>query len=255
MTYRPGMHTDQIALQLYTVRRLATDDLPRTLAAVAAAGYRSVEVAGLPPTDAADLARLLDDAGLSAVAAHESIEALRRDWEAVADRLAAIDCTRAIVPWLPEEERQTVDGVRRFAGDLAEFGGHLGGRGIRLGYHNHAFEFAPLEATTVWAVLLETLPPEIEIELDVYWAAIGGRDPVAEIEATAGRVRLLHMKDRARGPDPHDEPPGAGDLPFPAIVAAGRAAGVEWYIVEQDEPRDALADIARGRRYLETLAD
>ena len=119
------MHADQIALQLYTVRRLAADDLPRTLAAVAAAGYRSVEVAGLPPTDPADLARLLDDAGLSAIAAHDSVESLRRDWEAVADRLAAIDCTRAIVPWLPEEERQTVDGVRRFAGDLAEFGGHL----------------------------------------------------------------------------------------------------------------------------------
>ncbi len=50
MAYRPTMQTDQIALQLYTVRRLAADDLPGTLAAVAAAGYRSVEVAGLPQT-------------------------------------------------------------------------------------------------------------------------------------------------------------------------------------------------------------
>ena len=43
MAYRPEMQTDQIALQLYTVRRLAADDLPGTLAAVAAAGYRSVD--------------------------------------------------------------------------------------------------------------------------------------------------------------------------------------------------------------------
>ena len=64
-----------------------------------------------------------------------------------------------------------------FAGNLAE-------RGIRLGYHNHAFEFAPLERTTVWAILLAELPAEVELELDVYWAAVGGRDPLAEIVAS-----------------------------------------------------------------------
>ena len=255
MAYRPSMLTDPAALQLYTVRRLAADDLPGTLAAVAAAGYRSVEVAGLPQTTASELARLLDDAGLTAIASHESVEGLRRDWEAVADRLAAIGCARAIVPWLPEEERQTIDGVRRFAGDLAGFAGHLAGRGIRLGYHNHAFEFAPLETTTVWQILLAELPPEVELELDVYWAAVGGRDPVAEINAVADRLRLLHMKDRAPGREPHDAPPGQGDLPFPAIVSAARDVGVEWYVVEQDEPQDAIADIALARRYLETLAD
>jgi sugar phosphate isomerase/epimerase len=255
MTYRQRMRTDQIALQLYTVRRIAADDLPGTLDAVAAAGYRAVEVAGLPELPLGELARRLDDAGLTAIAAHESIEALRRDWKGVADRLAAMDCPRAIVPWLPEEERRTADDVRRFAADLSVYAGRLAGRGIGLGYHNHAFEFSPLEDTTVWAILLAELSPEVELELDVYWAAVGGRDPVAEIAATADRVRLLHMKDRAGGTEPHDAPPGEGDLPFPAIVSAARAAGVEWYIVEQDEPRDALDDVARARGYLETLAD
>jgi sugar phosphate isomerase/epimerase len=103
MAYRPTMRSDQIALQLYTVRRLAANDLPGTLAGVAAAGYRSVEVAGLPDRSAPELARLLGDAGLTAIASHESIESLRRDWEAVADRLATLGCPRAIVPWLPEE--------------------------------------------------------------------------------------------------------------------------------------------------------
>ena len=77
---------------------------------------------------------------------------------------------------------------------------------------------------------------------------------MTEIDAIADRVRLLHMKDRAPGAEPHDAPPGDGDLPFPALVAAARKAGVEWYIVEQDAPRDPLDDIVRARRYLETLA-
>jgi sugar phosphate isomerase/epimerase len=106
----------------------------------------------------------------------------------------------------------------------------------------------------VWDVLLGELVPEIEIELDVYWAAVGGRDPVAEIEATAGRVRLLHMKDHTAGSEPHDAPVGEGTLPMPAIVDAARAAGVEWYIVEQDEPQAPLDDVTRSLRYLESLA-
>ena len=248
------MRTDQIALQLYTLRRLAADDLPATLEAVAAAGYRSVEVAGMPAMPPGELARRLEDAGLSALAAHEPIEALRRDWEGVADRLGEISCPRAIVPWMPEEDRRTADGVHRFAAELAGYARRLADRGIRLGYHNHAFEFAPFADTTVWAILLAGLPAEVELELDVYWAAVGGRDPVREIEAVSDRVRLLHMKDRAPGPEPRDAPPGDGDLPFPAIVTAGRAAGIEWYVVEQDDPKDALDDILRARRYLETLA-
>lgn len=254
MAYRQRMRTDQIALQLYTLRRLAADDLPGTLAAVSAAGYRSVEVAGLPETSPVELARLLDDAGLSAIAAHQSIEELRRDWEAVADRLAIIGCPRIVVPWLPEEDRRTADGARGFAAELADFAARVGDRGIRLAYHNHSFEFAPLEDTTVWDVLRAELPPEVELEIDVYWAAVGGRDPVAEIDANADRVRLLHMKDRAPGTEPHDLPAGEGNLDFPAIVDAGRAAGVDWYIVEQDEPADPLDDIVQARVYLETLA-
>jgi len=248
------MRTDQIALQLYTVRRLAATDLPGTLAAVANAGYSAVELAGLPATPPAELSRLLGGAGLQVVASHESIDALRQDAAGVAERLSALDCPRAVVPWMPEQDRKTADDVRRFAAELATFAEAFGDGGIRLGYHNHAFEFGQLAGRTIWDLLLGALPAAVEIELDVHWVAAGGRDPVAEIRAVGDRVRLLHMKDRTAGPEPRDAPPGEGTLPFPAIVEAARAAGVEWYVVEQDEPRHPLEDIASGRRYLETLA-
>jgi sugar phosphate isomerase/epimerase len=254
MTYRHRMQHDQIALQLYTVRRLAADDLPGTLRAVAAAGYQAVELAGLPQTGPGELARLLGETGLRVVAAHEGIEALREDADTVADRLAEVGCPRVIVPWMPDADRETVDDVRRFAAALGGFARRFAERGVRLGYHNHNFEFAPLGVSTIWDILLAELPPEVDLELDVYWAAVGGRDPVMEIDAAAGRVRLLHMKDLAAGQEPHDAPAGEGILPFPAIVEAARSAGVEWYIAEQDEPRDPLDDAARAFQYLESLA-
>jgi sugar phosphate isomerase/epimerase len=248
------MRLDQIALQLYTVRALAAADLAATLGAVAAAGYRSVELAGLPDTAPHELARLLTETGLAAIASHESIERLRVDPTAVADRLDVLGCDRAVVPWIPEEDRRTGDDVLRFAAEVGVLARTFGDRGIRLAYHNHDFEFAPLDGTTVWDILLAELPAEVELELDVYWASVGGRDPVTEIRANADRVRLLHMKDRLGGPEPHDAPAGQGTLAFPEIVDAGRAAGVDWYVAEQDDPHDAVADISTAARYLESLA-
>ena len=247
------MRLDQIALQLYTVRALAQTDLTGTLRAVAAAGYRSVELAGLPETAPHELARLLAEAGLRPVASHEGIERLRADPVAVADRLGVLGCDRAVVPSIPDQDRRTVDDVRRFAAELGVLAREFADRGIRLAYHNHDFEFAPLEGTTVWDILRTEFPAEVELELDVYWASVAGRDPVTEIRANADRVRLLHMKDSVGGAEPHDAPAGQGILAFPEIVEAGRAAGVDWYIGEQDEPHDAVADIATAARYLESL--
>ncbi len=248
------MRVDQIALQLYTLRRLAAVDLAGTLRAVAEAGYRAVELAGLPAARPGELAALLNELELQVIASHENIDSLRDDADAVADRLVEVNCPRVIVPWIPEAERRTADDVRRFAEALGGFSRRLAKRGIGLGYHNHSFEFAPLEGTTVWDILLAELSPEIELELDVYWVSVGGRDPLEEIIATAKRLRLIHIKDRAPGTETRDAPAGEGILPIPEIVLEARAAGVEWYIVEQDEPREPLEDVSRAFRYLESLA-
>jgi sugar phosphate isomerase/epimerase len=244
------MRPDQIAVQLYTLRAETARDLPGTLRKVSAAGYRAVELAGLPPIEPEALRDLLAMAQLRPIASHESLESLRGDLDAILDRMTVVGCPRVIVPWLPDAERSTAAGVRRLAGELGAIARAGSGRGIALGYHNHAFEFAPLDGTTVWDVFLDVLPLEVELEIDVYWAAIGGRDPVEVIRGAGERVRLLHMKDMAGSPDRGDVTPGDGILPWREIVAAGTERGVEWYVVEEDNPRDAITEIARGRDYL-----
>lgn len=248
------MRQNQIALQLYTVRELAAQDLPGTLRKVSEAGYRAVELAGLPTMAPEALRDLLDTEGLQPVASHEPLESLRLDLEAVLDRISVLGCPRVVVPWLPAAERSTPNGVRGLAHELGRIAEACASRGIRLGYHNHDFEFAALDGTTVWAVLLDELPPDIDLELDVYWAAIAGRDPVELIRGLDERLRLLHMKDMASGSGREDVAPGDGILSWPQIVEAGRDRGVEWYVVEQDNPRDAIAEITRGLGYLRGLA-
>ena len=254
MTYGCPMRPDQLAVQLYTLRDLAAADLAGTLRAVAGAGFRAVELAGLPAIEAAPLRDLLAAEDLTPVGSHESLERLRADLEGVIERMTVVGCPRIIVPWMPEADRTDVAGVRRLAAELGRMAAICSEREIRLGYHNHAFEFEPLDGTTVWEVLLDNLPPGIELELDVYWATVAGRDPLTVIGGAGDRMRLLHMKDMAPGPERGDVAPGDGILPWAEIVAAATRQGVAWYIVEEDNPRDAIAEITRGRTYLEEFA-
>ena len=248
------MRKDQIAVQLYTVRGLAERDLEGTLRAVSGAGYRSVELAGLPRMTAEALRDALQAAQLEPVASHEGLEGLRQDLDDVLNRMVVVGCPRIVVPWLPVADRLDRDGVRQVAHEIGRIAARCGERGIRVGYHNHDFEFAPLDGTTVWDVLLDELPADVDLELDVYWATIGGRDPVELIRGLGERVRMLHMKDMAPGSGREDVPPGDAILAWPEIVAAGTSRDIEWYVVEEDNPRDAIAEIARGRAYLSGLA-
>lgn len=248
------MRQDQIAVQLYTVRELAAKDLPGTLRKVSQAGYRAVELAGLPTIAPEALRDLLATERLQPVASHESLENLRLDLDAVLDRMTVLSCPRIVVPWLPAAERSSADSVRRLAQELGRIAEACASRGIRLGYHNHDFEFAALDGTTVWAVLLDELSPDIDLELDVYWAAFADHDPVELMRGLDGRLRLLHMKDMAPGSGREDVAPGDGILAWPEIVKAGTERGVEWYVVEEDNPRDAIDEITRGLGYLRGLA-
>lgn len=255
MTYGCGaMRPDQIAVQLYTVRAETARDLAGTLREVSAAGYRAVELAGLPPVPPEALRDLLAEEQLQPVASHESLESLRADLGAVLGRMSVVGCPLVIVPWMPEAERSTSADVKRLATELGEIARACADRGIRLGYHNHAFEFAPLDGTTIWDVLLDGLPPEVELEVDVYWAAIGDHDPAEVIRSAGDRVGLLHMKDVAAGSDRGDVTPGDGILPWADIVAAATEHDVAWYVVEEDNPKDAFAEIARGLTFLRALA-
>jgi sugar phosphate isomerase/epimerase len=249
-----AMRPDQIAVQLYTLRELAAEDLPGTLRAVSGAGFGAVELAGLPPVEAAALRDLLMAEGLTPVGSHESLDRLRADLDGVIDRMTVIGCPRIVVPWLPEADRRSPADVRRVAGELGRMATACEDGGLRLGYHNHAFEFEPLDGTSVWGVLVDELPPNVDLELDVYWAAIGGRDPVELIDGLDDRLRLLHMKDVAASPERNDVAPGDGILPWPAIVSAATKRGVDWYVVERDDPTDAVTQVARGRAHLLGLA-
>lgn len=238
-----------LALQLYTLRDQLQADLEGTVRRLAEIGYDTAEIVA---ATRADVVPVLREHGIRPVSAHVSLDLLATP-EATVAELAEIGCEYAVLASLPAGHRQSVAAVREAAATLGAAAPVAAAQGLRIGYHNHAFEFDPLEGTTIFEVLVQETDPAVFFELDVYWLARAGVDPAARIRALAGRVPLLHVKDVADDEAHSFAPVGTGVLDWAGILGAAREAGTEWYIVEQDQSDDPLVDVATALRNLRSM--
>lgn len=246
-----------LALQLYTVRDETARDFAGTLKRVAALGYTAVEFAGYGGLSAQGMRDLLAETGLQALSSHVPLNQLEEQFEQELEFCTTIGCSYIILPWLAPELRDK-NGLARVAAILNRLGGECKARGITLGYHNHNFEFEAVSAndsTFLLDYLLEnTDPAAVALELDTYWAAYAGVDPVNYLGRYKGRVPLVHLKDMLPEPDRSFTEVGAGTLPISAIVEAARASGAQGYIVENDQPSiPSLESAERSLRFLRAL--
>jgi sugar phosphate isomerase/epimerase len=243
-----------IALQLYTLREQAKEDFAGTLREVAAAGYEAVEFAGYGDMDTAALRALIDELGLEAVSSHVGYQRFQREPDAVIDELQTLGCGYVIVPGLPQEVRN-VDSVPALVEQFNTWGEQCRAARLRFGYHNHAWEFAPLGDSTMFDLLAAGTDPNlVDLQIDVFWALVGRRDPVALVESNVGRVPTLHAKELAKPGEELDTTIGDGVTDWPKLLPAATAAGTEWLIVEQeDDIANAYRDIRRSLANLQAM--
>jgi sugar phosphate isomerase/epimerase len=247
---------DSLGVQLYTVRDRMRQDVSATLRDVADVGYREVETAGLFDLSAEQFRAALDDAGLISPAGHIPIDAVRQQPAAVLATTRVLGQEWVVVPWLDEVER-TADGYRRLADDLNRFAATARDEGVRVAYHNHEFEFAPLEdGRTGYDLLLDATDPAlVDMELDLFWAVKGGRDPVVLFSDHPGRFALCHVKDMADIAGAQQMVAvGEGEIDFARIFAHAEQAGLRHFFVEHDEPRDPIASIRSSFEHLRQLS-
>jgi sugar phosphate isomerase/epimerase len=236
-----------VALQLYSLRDQLGTSRPALLRRLAGFGYQAVEPYDVL-TDPDALRADLDAAGLSVCSVHT--RPFGDDAEAALRGATTVGAGTVIVPHIPPPRFADADGIRAVAAELNEAAARAAQHGLRLGYHNHDFELSTLVGgRPALEVLAGQLDPEVILEVDTYWAAVGGQ-PVPELLGRLGpRVRYLHVKD---GPVTRDDPNtavGTGKLPVAEILAANPA--VEWHVVEFDAcATDTLAAIADSLTWL-----
>ena len=247
-------------IQLYTVGKELAADLQGTLAKIAAIGYRTVESAGVAGKSAAEFRKALNDAGLRCPSSHifPSPGQTPQDYFAIAKTLGSEYIVSSVMI-KPDANIKSVDDYIRLIGALtqddfkkmAAEANHIGQKakeaGLQYAYHNHNFEFKDYGGQTGYDLLLKETDPElVKLELDCGWMSVGGQDPVAYFKKNPNRYRLMHAKDfvalkpSSNSLDPAKRPAitevGSGKIGWPAIVAAARAAGVEFYYVDHDPP-------------------
>jgi sugar phosphate isomerase/epimerase len=250
------MNDDRIALELYTLRDLTSVDMLGTLQKVAEQGYKAVEFAGYGNSNVRDVRVQLDRLGVRGVALHTNLNALQTEHERLVEDARTLGSGYIVLASVPQEHRGSADAARRLAAAFNGFGETCRAGGLQFGYHNHNFEFAPLEGagTHMYDVLLENTDPSlVAFELDVFWTHFAGVDPVELLGRMAGRVPLLHARDMEAGEGRADAPIGEGIMPWREILDAAASAGVEYYIVEQDHPRNPLRDTGESFNNLKRL--
>jgi sugar phosphate isomerase/epimerase len=245
----------KIGVQLYTVRRELEADFEGTLAKVAALGYREVEFAGYYGRTPAQVKTILARNGLAAPSAHfQSVVASGGVREAI-EAAEGIGHKYLVYAWLPPEERKSLDDYRRLAERLNRAGEECGRAGVQFGYHNHDFEFTPMEGRIPYDLILEATDARlVKMELDLYWITKGGQSPLAYFRKHPGRFPLVHVKDMDSTPKRYFTEVGHGTIDFKQIFAASKQAGIKHYFVEQDEtPASPFDSIRTSIEYLKRL--
>ncbi len=239
----------QVAAQLYTLRaQMQTpEDIDRGFARLAADGWKAAQASGLGPIAAADLKAIADRHGIAVVATHIPLASLQNDLDTVLRDHETLDCPYIGLGAMPWDYATSEDGYRRFAALVNPIAERIRAAGRTFVYHNHNFEFVRFGARTGMDILFDEFSPAVQFEPDTYWVQAGGGDVVGWLEKLAGRIDVVHFKDMVYHPDEKQAimaEVGEGNLRWPAIISACRAAGVRWHIVEQDicrrDPFDSL---------------
>lgn len=241
----------RLGLQLYGVRHLMDQDVESTIAAVAAIGYREVELAGLHNKTAKEMRAILDRHGLRARSSHSSMQDIRRNWARTLDDAATLGQTYIVNPWIDESER-TIAGYTKAAREMTTAAEAARKHDLGFAYHNHEFEFARIDGKLPYDILLaESDPHLVKMELDIFWILKGGQDPLAYFSRHAGRFPMIHAKDMTKGGKMVDV--GQGAIDWRGVLRAARKAGLEYTFVEHDEPPSPIADAKVSYEYLLAL--
>ncbi len=263
-----NVYRREIGIQLYTLRNEISKSVEATIKAVADAGYKQVECYGFP--NAEPMINAAKENGLAVNSTHFDWDSVVnpddkgvRPFAEVLDKANDAGIKHLVVPYLADRNRKTLDDYKLLCERCNKAAEQAKKSGIQLSYHNHSFEFQPMEGgVTGYETMIKEFSPDMHFEVDVFWIQLGGKDPVEMIRQLKGRVSQLHLKDLNKSftppmysgiPNEAFEELGDGVIKMQPILDAAKDAGVKICHVEQDHSPHPIMSIQQSIDYLKTL--
>ncbi|MDF2646971.1 MAG: xylose isomerase [Paenibacillus sp.] len=232
------MLMNKLAIQLYTLREECANNFPQVLRDLKQLGWAGVQMAGYHNYDPEELASVIREQKLQTAGLHVGLGRITDELDELIKEARLFRTRDIICPSIPLESR-TEAGYRNVKQLLGEAAVKLKQHGLRLSYHNHAFEFeTAVEGESALEYLLNPSDDNLILaEIDVYWVKKAGLEPAAFIQRYAGRMPIIHLKDMSDDDEQIYAEIGTGSIDFRPILQWGEASGIEWYVVEQDTCR------------------
>lgn len=237
-----------IGLQLYSLRDIIKQDVQGTLKQVAQIGYKSVETYSYADGKIfdipfADFVKMCKDLDLKITSGHYSTGFnatttgnLRNGWEKAVSDAKEAGQEYVVVPYLDKDERQTIDDYKKICEIMNKGAEVCKQYGLRMGYHNHEFEFQKIGEEIPYDVMLAELDPKlIGMELDIYWIVYAGYKPLDYFSKYPSRFELWHVKDMEKENRDNNANVGTGSIDFVELFKHAKHAGLKHYFIEQED--------------------
>jgi sugar phosphate isomerase/epimerase len=253
-----------VGLQLYSLRDQLPKDVSGVIAKVAAAGYKEVEPYGYSKKngfwglDPKAFSDLLKANGLTTPSAHYDMNQFlgsgkTENLEAYIEAANATGQSHIIIPSINGEFIKTVDECKAVADKMNKAAEICQKSGLKLGYHNHNFEWKPIGDTTFYDTVIDNTDPKlVAMEMDIYWVVRSGKDPLELMAKHPGRFEFVHIKDMDKTKSNLNTEIGSGTIDYVKILAKAKQGGVKHFIVEQENyiNIDPYVSIAQSAKYV-----
>jgi len=219
----------EIGLQLYTVRDKIKTDLADLIKQIASIGYNYLEAAGYSNRKfygkrPAEFRKIINDNGLKMISSHASF--LLEDADKAIEDHAELGVQYIVFPSFLVKKEDTGEIYVEFAEILNRIGDKCRQAGIKLGYHNHQFEYLDYNGIAGYDILLQNTDPDLVVfEMDLCWTIAAGQDPIKYFKKYPGRFELWHVKDMKPGIEEHLTEVGTGIIDFQRIFKKQKKAG------------------------------
>ncbi len=230
----------KLGAQFFSIRTecKTPDALYASMKKIKDIGYEIIQISGVCDIEAERLKAYSEELNLPITCTHKPYDSIIGDTDNLIKYHKTIGCP-VIGLGAMGEMRNSLEGIYSFVKAMKEPIKKINDAGLRFAYHNHAFEFIPVEGKKIFDILFEELP-EADFIQDVYWTKFAGEDIESVLSkiAEAGRMTNIHFKDMKSEPAGEICACGNGVIDFAPIAKLCKKYGIENILVEQDNAPD-----------------